>query len=46
MKKNLLGSAITNIAYRTAQKEANQVCQWLFYQDAQPDKVKNLKKIK
>lgn len=46
MKNNVLRTAITNIAYRTAKKEANQVCQWLFYQDVQPDKVKNLKRIK
>lgn len=46
MKNNVLSSAITNVAYRIAEKEANQVCQWLFYQEVQPDKVKNLKKIK
>ena len=40
MKKTL-----AKIAYAVAKKEANQGCQWLFFQHNQPAKVKELRKF-
>lgn len=42
-KKALLNT-ITKLAYTTASREANTVCNLIFYQDKLPEKVKTLRK--
>lgn len=36
---------IAKLAYAVAKKEANQGCQWLFFQHKQPEEVKKLRKF-
>ena len=45
MKKEL-ENAVAGLAYAVAEREANQGCPWLFYQQKQPKKVKELNKLK
>lgn len=43
--KNLTCKAVKTEAHRNAVKNANSVCNWLFYQPEQPESVKKLRKF-
>ncbi len=43
--KNLTCKAIKAEAQKNAVKNANSVCNWLFYQSEQPESVKKLRKF-
>ena len=37
--KNFIGKVTAKIAYDTAEKNANSICTWVFYQPKLPEKV-------
>lgn len=43
--KNFIGKVTAKIAYDTAEKNANSICTWVFYQPKLPEKVKKLRKF-
>ena len=43
--KTQLEKMVVKAAYKTAEKNANSVCGFLFYQPKQPDAVKKLRKF-
>ena len=43
--KNFIGKVTAKIAYDTAEKNANSICTWVFYQPKLPEKVKKLRRF-